>query len=49
MRVQTQTSTETCGYVRAPLHSSRVRTLVLAGLEKNADKADIIFGLLRGL
>lgn len=30
-------------------HSSRVRTFVLAGPQKNADKADIIFGLLRGL
>lgn len=32
-----------------PPHSSRVRTFVLAGPQKNADKADIIFGLLRGL
>lgn len=36
-------------YGRTPPHSSRVRTFVLAGPQKNADKADIIFGLLQGL
>lgn len=32
-----------------PPHSSKMRTFVLAGPQKNADKADIIFGLLQGL
>lgn len=41
--VNAQTSTE----ISPPL-SPRVRTFVLAGPQKNADKADIIFGLLQG-